>query len=262
MGTPIVAGNRVLVTTTTTGTGTYQLGTAPASYFTPAQAGIPSGSRVDIVVMDSLTATTTIEITEGVYTAGSPATITRAQVKGGTNGTAAVNWGAGTKYILLTVHADRTPILDTDGLLPASVLPDTAMAQLLRIAPFTVGGSGVPTFFDFDTTVWNTIYPGGITTPTSGFTIPTSGVYQATLNMEMSGSAAGSYRAMRLYSGGAVRAYDLQLPSAPGNTFCLTWTGYVVAGQVINCSVAQNSGGNLTIGGTDACTLTLTRLRG
>jgi hypothetical protein len=261
MGTPIVAGNRVLVTTTTTGTGTYQLGTAPASYFTPAQAGIPSGSRVDIVVMDSLTATTTIEITEGVYTAGSPATITRAQVKGGTNGTSAVNWGAGTKYILLTVHADRTPILDTDGLLPTGIVPDARLAQLLRINTFAVGGSGAEVFFDFDTIVQSSLLPG-LTVPVSGFTVAASGVYRATLNMEMSGSAAGTFRTCRLYAGGAVRAKGVDLPSTGGHSFSLSWEGVLAAGAVVGCSVAQNSGGNLTIGGTDACTLTLTRLRG
>ncbi|MBP0492095.1 tail fiber domain-containing protein [Roseomonas indoligenes] len=127
MGTPLRTGNRVLVTTTTTGTGTYQLsGSAAAATFrTLVEAGIASGSRVMIEVVDSLTAPTMYEEAEGVYTAGSPATITRAQIKGGSNGTSAVNWPAGTRFIYLTVHADRTPIFETDGSL--------AVAGVMRV---------------------------------------------------------------------------------------------------------------------------------
>jgi hypothetical protein len=123
MGTPLVTGNRVLVVTTTTGTGTYQLGAAAAAtYRTFADAGIPSGSRVMYVVQNSLDAPTVWEEGEGIYTDASPDTLTRAQVKGGSNGTSAVNWSAGTKYVLLTVHADRMPLLDTDGMVSADIV--------------------------------------------------------------------------------------------------------------------------------------------
>ncbi|MCR0981784.1 tail fiber domain-containing protein [Roseomonas populi] len=122
MGTPLRTGNRVLLTTTTTGTGTYQLsGSAvAATYFTPAEAGIPSGSRVMYVVVDSLTAPTMLELGEGIYSAGSPATLTRAQIKASSLGTLAVNWPAGTRFVFLTVHADRTPVFETDSSLLVS----------------------------------------------------------------------------------------------------------------------------------------------
>jgi hypothetical protein len=124
MGTPILTGNRVFVTTTTTGTGAYQIGGAVGPTFrTPAGALIVSGSRVGYVVQDDISNPTKFEEAEGIYTAGSPNTLSRAQVVGGSNGAAAVNWGPGPKYIFFTVLANRAVILDTDGRLPLAQLP-------------------------------------------------------------------------------------------------------------------------------------------
>lgn len=121
MGTPVVLGDRVLVTTTTTGTGTYQLGSAVTGFLTPALAGISTGARMPFVVVDSLTAPTAFEVGEGIYTSGSPATLARTQIRRNTSGgTSAINWGAGTKYILLAPSAANLPAYDTDGLLAAA----------------------------------------------------------------------------------------------------------------------------------------------
>jgi hypothetical protein len=121
MGTPVVLGDRVLVTTTTTGTGTYQLGSAVTGFLTPALAGISTGARMPFVVVDSLTAPTAFEVGEGTYTSGSPATLARTQIRRNTSGgTSAINWGAGTKYILLAPSAANLPAYDTNGLLAAA----------------------------------------------------------------------------------------------------------------------------------------------
>jgi hypothetical protein len=117
MGVQLLTGDRVLQLTTTTGTGTYQLGAAAAAtYRTLAQTGIASGSRVMYVVQDDPLAPTQWEECEGIYTTGSPNTLTRATVRGGSNGTSAVNWGAGTKYIYLSAFAKRLLLADNDGL--------------------------------------------------------------------------------------------------------------------------------------------------
>ena len=119
MGTPIILADRVLVAITTTGTGTYSLGPAVTGYLSPDLAGVASGARVAYVVVDSLTTPTSFEIGEGLYTAGAPATLTRAQIRRNTaGGTAAVNWASGTKYIMLTPSAANLPALDTDGAIP------------------------------------------------------------------------------------------------------------------------------------------------
>lgn len=131
MGTPVVLADRVLVSETSTGIGTYQLGSAITGYLSPALAGVASGARVAYLVVDSLTAPTAFEIGEGVYTSGSPATLTRAQVRRNTSGgTSAINWGAGTKYLMLTPNAANLPTLDTDGALVAPGLSVTGAASV------------------------------------------------------------------------------------------------------------------------------------
>ena len=144
MGTPLLTADRVLVTTTTTGTGTYQLGgTAGPTFRTMAQTDVPSGSRVMFVVQDHPTSPTQWEEAEGVYTAGSPATLTRAQVRGGSNGTSAVNWGPGTKYIYLTAFARRQPFLDTDGRLPLSAMPEEVTDSATILSGSWSGNVGI-----------------------------------------------------------------------------------------------------------------------
>jgi len=123
MGVPNVFADRVMVATTTTGTGTYSLGAAVTGYLDPAASGVPSGSRVPYVVVDSLTSPTRFEVGEGVYTAGSPGTITRATIRRNTSGgTSAESWPAGTKYLALAPNKSTLPILDTDGVLSSPIL--------------------------------------------------------------------------------------------------------------------------------------------
>lgn len=119
MGVPVYVGDRVLVTTTTTGIGTYSIdATAVGGYLTPANAQVASGSYVAYVVVDSLTNPSTFEIGEGTYTAGSPSTITRASIiRNSSGGTTAINWSAGTKYLFFAPSATRFVMYDSDGAL-------------------------------------------------------------------------------------------------------------------------------------------------
>ena len=119
MGVPVYVGDRVLVTTSTTGIGTYSIDTtAVGGYLTPANAQVASGSYVAYVVVDSLTNPSTFEIGEGTYTAGSPSTITRASItRNSSGGTSAVDWPYGTKYLFLAPSARRFVMYDSDGAL-------------------------------------------------------------------------------------------------------------------------------------------------
>ena len=147
MGTPIILADRVLVALTTTGTGTYALGAAVTGYLSPALAGVASGARLAYVVVDSLTAPTAFEIGEGVYSAGSPATLTRAQIRRNTTGgTAAVNWASGTKYLMLAPSAANLPALDTDGVVPIAsggTGATTAAAALAALGALPLAGGTV-----------------------------------------------------------------------------------------------------------------------
>jgi len=111
-------GNRVLQTTTTTGTGTYALGSAPSGYqaFLTA-SGVSSGATVCYLVVDSLDTPAAWEVGEGVVTAGSPATLTRTKIWESSAGGAVVAWPAGTKYVMCAVPAQRTPLLGDNGAL-------------------------------------------------------------------------------------------------------------------------------------------------
>lgn len=121
MGDPVYVGDRVLVATSTVGTGSYSLGAAVSGYLTPALAGVASGSRVAYVVVDSLTNPSLFEIGEGTYTSAATPTVSRALiVRNNTGGTSAVNWSSGTKYLFLAPSASRFVMYDSDGVMYVS----------------------------------------------------------------------------------------------------------------------------------------------
>jgi hypothetical protein len=116
MAVPVFVGDRVLVTTLTTGTGNYDLGAAVAGYLSPFLAGVVSGSRVAYVVVDSQTNPATFEIGEGTYTSAATPTVSRTLIiRNTTGGTSAEPWSAGTKYLFLAPSASRFVMYDSDG---------------------------------------------------------------------------------------------------------------------------------------------------
>jgi hypothetical protein len=117
MGTPNVIADRVMVTTTTSGTGTYTFdASAVSGFLTPAAAGVSTGARVAYVVVNSQASPTLFEVGEGVYTEVGR-TITRDVIHRTSSGTTAkLAWPDGTtKYLFLAPSAARLPILETDG---------------------------------------------------------------------------------------------------------------------------------------------------
>lgn len=116
MAVPVFVGDRVLVSTETTGTGNYELGDAVGGYLTPFLADVASGSRVAYVVVDSLDSPTIFEIGEGTYTSAATPTVSRPLIiRNNTGGTSAVNWSAGTKYLFFAPSASRFVMYDSDG---------------------------------------------------------------------------------------------------------------------------------------------------
>lgn len=86
--------DRVKETTTTTGTGTYNLigaETGFQSFITAGQAGL----TVKYMVTDDID----WEVGEGTITDSAPDTLSRDTIEDSSNGGAAVNWGAGTKTV-------------------------------------------------------------------------------------------------------------------------------------------------------------------
>ncbi|MBO1078098.1 hypothetical protein [Roseomonas haemaphysalidis] len=115
--------DRVRVATVSGGTGALTIGAAPSGYLTPSQAGAQSGRRYTWLceTEDGVT----WEVFEGVYTAGSPQTISRNRtIRNSSGGTSAVNFDAGsTKRITCVAVSDRLPYYDSDGKLPGAAIP-------------------------------------------------------------------------------------------------------------------------------------------
>lgn len=97
----ISAADRVLETSTTTGTGTYDLA-GTSTGFQTFVAAFGSGNTGYYVAEDG----TDWEVGLGTVTSGSPDTLARTTIYASTNGGSAVNWGAGTKNVFSGLPAE------------------------------------------------------------------------------------------------------------------------------------------------------------
>jgi hypothetical protein len=105
-GVTCTLADRVRETSTTTGTGTYQLsGIVVGSAFRTFVAGVGSGNRCPYVA----TMGANWEVGIGLVTSGAPATLTRQVILSSSNAGSAVNWAAGTKDIR---HGEVAALID------------------------------------------------------------------------------------------------------------------------------------------------------
>ena len=103
--------DRVKETTTTTGTGTFDLGGA-VSQFQTFVAGIGNGNETYYSIEDPTG--TDWEVGIGTVTSGAPDTLSRDTVISSSNGGSLVNFGAGEKVVFSTQPASKTVIVNTD----------------------------------------------------------------------------------------------------------------------------------------------------
>jgi len=110
----IVLKDRVMETTTTTGTGSLTLGGALAGYQAFSVIGDDEECYACAHAVDTEgRATGEWEVFRGTYTA-SGTTLSRNEVISSSNGGSAVNFGAGTKHVVLAVPAARHPFFGAD----------------------------------------------------------------------------------------------------------------------------------------------------
>lgn len=109
MTTAIVNASRVKETSTTTGLGAYSLAGA-ATGFQTFVAGVGNGGLCAYEADDG----TNWEVGIGTVTAGGPDTLARTAILQSSNADAAVNWGAGTKTLIVTLPGERYPELTSD----------------------------------------------------------------------------------------------------------------------------------------------------
>ena len=107
----LVINDRVKVTSTTTGTGAFALGTAATGFETFAQGiGINNTTYYCIFIQG----TTEFEVGLGTLDATS-ANLTRTTVISSSNSDAAVDFAAGTKDVFCTLPASKSVYLDASG---------------------------------------------------------------------------------------------------------------------------------------------------
>ena len=249
MGTPVRLLDRASVATTTGGTGSYALGAAPSGWLDLLTAGGVSGDRITYVVESEDRATW--EECEGILTAGSPPTLSRARIiRNSSGGTSAVNWPSGTtKYITVVAVADRLPYLDTDGKLQTGQLPDSPYS-ILRSGSAVAVPNNTPTALTWNINGGNTL--GGIDpglTLWSAIVLGDGGLYSIKACVNFGASAVGS-RELRILVNGAIFALDKRSALGAGDTTlaCAVDIG-VGANSLTAIQVFQDSGGALNVGG-------------
>ena len=141
----LVLKDRVRVTSSTTGTGTFTLGVASAGYQDFSVIG--DGNTTYYAIQNS--GDNTWEVGIGTYTA-SGTTLSRDTILESSNGGTAVNFAAGTKDVFVTYPAEKGIYLDASGNSIGLGTPASATLTNATGLPIATGvsglGSGIATF--------------------------------------------------------------------------------------------------------------------
>jgi hypothetical protein len=126
--------DRVKETSTTTGTGTLNLGGAEPGYQTFV-AGIGNGNTTYYAIVNR--ATSEFEVGIGTVTDAAPDTLSRDTIISSSNGGSAVNFSAGTKDVICTLPSEKSYVLDNAG--------DTTISADLSVTSISGSGAGLTT---------------------------------------------------------------------------------------------------------------------
>lgn len=238
-----VDADRVKETTTTTGTGTYDLGGA-ASGFRTFVAGVGTGNRCTYCVVEGAT----WEINEGTVTDAATDTLTRDLLLASSTG-AAISWAAGSRFIfavgaaaaqnprtkLLTgAHAiSSTTATEVTGLELTNVQPGTYVAQYFLLCQSATATVGIKLGLNFTGTAANPVI--NLRHPSTGTTAAT-GVADDTANV-----GTGS-----LVEARASRVYSTTAPDLGPNTAGFAATNVNVL-MVIEAVIVVTVAGNLEL---------------
>ena len=108
----LVINDRVKETSTTTGTGTFDLAGAVTGFETFV-AGIATGNTTYYTIFNQ--GTTEWEVGLGTVTDATPDTLSRTSIYSSSNGDAAVDFSSGTKDVFCTMPASKTVYYDSSA---------------------------------------------------------------------------------------------------------------------------------------------------
>jgi hypothetical protein len=271
-----VTADRVLDSSTSTGTGPFVVSGTPAAGYQTFSSVMSIGDTCYY----SIQGQTTSEWEVGFGTYSSANTLTRTTIYSSSNAGSAVTFSAGTKNVFLTLVASRSPQLDASGNITALGTPTSVNLTNATNLPLASGVSGtLPTangglgasvspttagnvLFTADGSVWSStqkIVRATVQSPTSGvsvgFTSIPSWVKRITMLLSGISTTGTSDIAVRIGSGSYVTsgyagssAFISQSSVAAGGaalTTAFTVSGIIAAGTSSGVITLYNITGNV-----------------
>ena len=233
-------------TSNTTGTGTLNLEAVAQTGARIFAGNVTSGATVhyDIRLADG----SEWEIGEGVFTDGTPDTLTRVTVYASSNAGSLVNFSAGTKNVSLVLTADEMKFFPATSAAPASIDlaedTDNGTNKITLTAPSAIASDKVITLPDASgiLALLETVYPVGSvytnkTVSTNPATLFGFGTWTAIAGRVVVGLDAGQTEFDTAGETGGAKTHTLSLSEIPNRT------GYLSIHDVANGTNIYGSGG-------------------